>query len=156
VSKLNVVQAMYEQLTVKVIHQKNEAAALLKELTAERDALQAQINATTEAQRKKDADNAKVIADQKRRLAALAAASPGGQLRDPNAGRGCGRAGPEGGAATPAGNREEHPAEAGGLLSAQLSGLLVRLTGEADDINAAYESARADALMCRAAMGASP
>jgi hypothetical protein len=97
VSEKNVIQASYEQLTAKVIHQKMEATALLKKLTAERDALQAQVNDMRKAQEKKDADNAKLIADQAARLRALAAAAPGGQLRDPNAGRGCGRAGAEGG-----------------------------------------------------------
>jgi hypothetical protein len=156
VSEKNVIQASYEQLTAKVIHQKMEATALLKKLTAERDALQAQVNDMRKAQEKKDADNAKLIATQAARLRDLAAASPGGQLRDPNAGRGCGRAGAESGPAAAAGSGAEHAAEAGGLLSKELSGLLIRLTGEADDINAAYESARADALMCRQAQSASP
>lgn len=155
VSARNVVKAMYEQLTTKVIRQKNEAAALLKKLTAERDALQVQLNTATEAQRKKDAENAKTIADQKRRLADLNAAG-GGRLRDPNAGRGCSCPGAQGATEAPAASGAGHPAEAGGLLSKELSGLLLRLTGEADDINAAYESARADALICRQAMGASP
>jgi hypothetical protein len=76
-----------------VIRQKNEAAALLKKLTAERDALQLRINQDHDEQEKKDARDKKTIADQAARLAALAAAAPGGQLRDPNAGRGCGGSG---------------------------------------------------------------
>jgi hypothetical protein len=153
VSEKNVIQASYEQLAAKVIHQKLEATALLQRLIAERDALQVRINELWKQQEKKDADNAKLIADQAARLRALLAAAPGGQLRDPNA-AGCGRggAGPEGHASAATGDRPADATQAGGLLSAQLSGLLIRLTGEADGINAAYESARADALMCRQAL----
>jgi hypothetical protein len=145
-----------QQIVAQLAQQKKDAKAKLDALTAERDALQVQVNEAHQAQEKKDAENDKIIADQNRRLRALAAASPGGRLRDPNAGRGCGRAGAEGNAAATPRSSEEHPAEVGGLLSKELSGLLLRLTGEADDINAAYESARADAMMCRAATGSSP
>jgi hypothetical protein len=97
VSERNVVKAMYEQLTVKVIRQKNEAAALLKKLTAERDALQIKVNDAHNAQEKKDANAATVIDDLSRKLLAA------GRLRDPRAGRGSGGAGAQGNAAAVAG-----------------------------------------------------
>src|SRR5438045_91673 len=50
VSEKNVIQASYEVLTAKVVRQNNEAAALLKKLTAERDALQARVNEAHAAQ----------------------------------------------------------------------------------------------------------
>jgi hypothetical protein len=150
------IQATYEQLATKVIRTNEEAKGLLAKLTTERDALQTQLTAAHAAQEKKDADNAKTIAAQDARLRGPAASAPGGQLRDPNAGAGDCRAGPKGDAAADAGSGQEHPPEAGGLLSGQLSGLLRKLTREADGINAAYESARADALMCRQAAGATP
>jgi hypothetical protein len=153
VSERNTVQAMYEQLTTKVIHQKLEAAALLKKLTAERDALQAQINHDHDEQEKKDASNKKTIAAQAARLDALSAASPGGRLRDPNAGRGCSGASAEGHAAGDERGSEDHGAAAGGLVSAQLSGLLRGQAAGADKWARLYDLARADALMCRAALG---
>ena len=78
-------------------------------------------------------------------------ADPAGRLRDPNAAR-CGSGGdkPQDDASTTARDSSDNPTEAGGLLSAQLSGLLQRLAREADDINVAYASCRADAYTVRA------
>jgi hypothetical protein len=139
-----------DSLIKKVVAQKLEARLLLEKLTAEVKQLQARLIDAQKAQEKKDANNQAVIDAQARRLADAAAAH-GGQLRDPN---GCGRGGasPEGQGGAAAGTGEEHRAEAGGLLSAQLSRLLGKLTREADNINAAYESCRADAVNVRQAL----
>jgi hypothetical protein len=146
----DVAVAQLDSLIKKVVAQKLEARLLFEKLTAEVKQLQARLNDAQKAQEKKDANNKATIDAQARRLADAAAAH-GGQLRDPN---GCGRGGasPEGQGGAAAGTGEEHRAEAGGLLSAQLSRLLGKLTREADDINAAYESCRADAVNVRQAL----
>lgn len=99
-------------------------------------------------QEQKDATNQKTIADLSERLRRLA--DPVGRLRDPNA-PGCGNGGgsPPGEVAPAPGDRPADQPEAGGLLSAELGGLLQRITREADDINAAYASCRADAFAVR-------
>ena len=96
-----------------------------------------------------DAKAQSTVADLSSRLRQLAGQS--GRLRDPNA-HGCGRgsSGPTGEAATAPGAGAADPAEAGGLLSAELTGLLQRLTTEADEVNIAYASCRADAYQVRA------
>lgn len=98
----------------------------------------------------KDAKHQQTVATLTDRLRGLADSA--GRLRDPNAGR-CGPGGGSPQAEPPRapGDRPDDPAEAGGLLSAQLSGLLQQLTREADDINVAYASCRADAYAIRAA-----
>lgn len=96
-----------------------------------------------------DATHQKTVADLSSRLRSLAGAP--GRLRDPHA-AGCGPSGgsaPSEAARAPSG-RPADPAEAGGLLSADLSGLLQQLNREADDINVAYASCRADAYAVRA------
>lgn len=129
--------------------QKRQAAVLLAILTAEVKAAQSALDEFSRNQEKADANKRAIIADQARRLTALAAGN-GGKLRDPNAtGCGGGGAGPQGPSAPGAVAGAADVTQAPGLLSAQLSGLLLRLTGEADDINAAYESCRADALTVR-------
>ena len=99
-------------------------------------------------QEMQDAANQKTVDDLSDRL--RRAAGPAGRLRDPNAPQ----CGPGGGApprdfAPTAVAGAADRAEAGGLLSEQLSGLLRRLSREADDINAAYASCKADALGVR-------
>ena len=79
-----------------------------------------------------------------------AAAGPGGRLRDPNA-AGCGRSSDSatGDVAATSGNRADDGANGGGLLSIELTSLLSRLGAEADAINDAYTSCRADAYSVR-------
>jgi hypothetical protein len=90
----------------------------------------------------KDADNRKIVqalADRVRSLIGDA-----GRLRDPNAPRcGGGGGGATGQAAEGSGDRPADGTQTGGLLSAELSGLLAKLTHEADVINDAYISCRA-------------
>lgn len=97
-----------------------------------------------------DATHQKTVADLSSRLRTLAGAP--GRLRDPHA-AGCGPSGGStpGEAAPAPGGRPADPTEAGGLLSADLSGLLQRLQLEADTINVAYASCRADAYTVRGA-----
>jgi hypothetical protein len=95
-----------------------------------------------------DAKNRTTVAGLERRLRDAAGAA--GRLRDPNQ-AGCGSGSgstPDPVAASPS-DRAGNPAEAGGLFSAGATELLQRLTREADEINMAYSSCRADALSLR-------
>ena len=129
--------------------QKLEASRLLTKMTERADAATLELATAKATQETKDAQAAQTVETLKSQLAA--AAGPAGRLRDPNA-PGCGSSGgsPEG--QTP-GNPQGGPGDApqaGGLLSAELTGLLSKLTFEADDINEAYISCRADSLQVRA------
>ena len=123
------------------------AAQLAEEVNKTRAAEQA-LNEAKNNQELKDATHTQTIASLSDRL--RRAAGPAGWLRDPNA-TPCGRSGgdPEVVPAATASVGAADPAEAGGLLSAELAGLLQQLTREADDINAAYASCRADAYTVR-------
>lgn len=153
-------------LGVRVIDQKGydrakaEATAALKEqqrqaereLASETAKTRAAEQALRDFKTNQDIQDAKAqttVADLSRRLRQRAGKS--GRLRDPNA-HGCGRGSgsPSGETATATGSGAADPAEAGGLLSAELTGLLQRLTTEADEINIVYASCRADAYQVRA------
>ncbi|MDP3652026.1 MAG: hypothetical protein Q8R67_10120 [Rhodoferax sp.] len=128
---------------------KREAAnTLAGEIQKTRKAEQA-LQAITNTQDLKDANHAKTVADLSDRLRRIA--GPAGRLRDPHA-TGCG----SGGSSTPGadpgapGDRPADGAEASGLLSAELSGLLRGRLREADEINTAYISCRADVYTVRA------
>jgi len=97
----------------------------------------------------KDADNHKTIEVLSTYIRTIVGES--GRLRDPNA-AGCGGSGGStaGQTFSSASGGPANGTESGGLLSAELSGLLTRLTREADDINEAYISCRADAFQVRA------
>lgn len=141
-------QAAVDQIAIKDLKEK-AAETLAAETLKTRNAEQA-LQAFTDAQNLKDADHEKTVADLHDQL--RRAAGPAGRLRDPHATSGCG-AGSGGAtdqAASSSGDRPADGAEAGGLLSAELTGLLERLTREADDINAAYASCRAQAEADRA------
>jgi hypothetical protein len=120
---------------------KAEASKALAAETAKTRQAEQALNDFKNSQELKDAQSVKTIADLADRLRRSAGAV--GRLRDPNAaGCGAGRGGPasDAAAAAPAGPADG--AEVGGLLSAELSGLLQQLTVEADQINAAYASCR--------------
>ncbi len=100
-------------------------------------------------QESKDVDHQTIVSDlgNKLRIANGAAV----RLRDPNAAPGCrlGSSSPQS-PATPAPSiSAENSTETGGLLSVQLSDLLVRLLREADEGNNAYISCRSDAYTVR-------
>ena len=134
--------------TVAINKQKAEAAATLASETDKVHAAERALQDFKNDQELQDADHKKTVTDLSDRLRRIAGAA--GRLRDPNA-AGCGQG--SGGAtnqtATTAGGGPADPAQAGGLLSAELSGLLAQLTKEADDINIAYTSCRADAYAVR-------
>ena len=130
---------------------KAQAAATLAAETAKAERAEHALQAATDFQNQKDHDHEKTVADLADRL--RRAAGPAGRLRDPHATAGCGA----GGSGTPsqvasaAGDRPGDDAQAGGLLSAELTGLLQRLQREADTINDAYASCRADGIEVRGA-----
>lgn len=130
--------------------QKVAAVGLLLSETQRANAIERRLQNLKNIQEQKDATHQKTVADLSERLRSLS--GPAGRLRDPNA-PGCGRGGggTAGEATAPPGDRPTDQPEAGGLLSADLSGLLQRLTREADEINSAYLSCRADAFAVRGA-----
>ncbi|WP_294768646.1 hypothetical protein [uncultured Rhodoferax sp.] len=134
--------------TAALEKQRGEARATLAAETEKTRAVEAEFREFKLNREHIDADNQKTVADLQRRVRTLA--GPTGRLRDPNA-PGCGGGGgrTEAQAAASHGSGAENGAQAGGLLSAELSGLLQRLTAEADEINLAYASCRADAFQVR-------
>lgn len=128
--------------------QKIEAAATLASETAKTRTAEQALSHFKNAQELKDAADQKTVADLSDRLRRLA--GPAGRLRDPQA-AGCGpsSSGNPGATAATPGDRADDPSQAGGLLSGGATELLLRLTREADDINAAYTSCRADAYAVR-------
>ena len=127
--------------------QAEAATTLATETDKTRSAEQALATAKNN-QELKDAARQKTIAGLSDRL--RSAAGPAGRLRDPNATQ-CGGSGgsPPGDPATATAAGPTDRAEAGGLLSGPLTELLQRLARDADDINAAYASCRADAYTLR-------
>lgn len=125
--------------------QKAEAAKLLAEETARADAVTGAFLVFKDKQESKDVQAAKITSGLKTQLAV--AAGTAGRLRDPNAtpcGRGQGGSSPETQTASSPSGGSSDGAKTGGVLSEELTGLLQKLTGEADEINTAYASCRAD------------
>lgn len=115
-------------------------------LKAERErvaAIEQRMQADQLAQTKKDADNGKVIADLGRQL------RDAGRLRDPGATTGRGGCGADRDVTPGAAPGADDDPQGPGLLSAELSNLLRTQAAEADAINIAYASCRADALSIR-------
>lgn len=142
---VSITTAAYESALNK---QKAEAAELLATETAKVRGAEQALQTIKNNQELQDADHQKTVANLSDRLRSLA--GPTGRLRDPNA-PGCGLSSsgaPPDTAAAP-GDSADHPAQTGGLLSVQLSDLLIRVLREADDINDAYSSCRADAYAVR-------
>jgi hypothetical protein len=138
----DVALAQLNDLVVKVVAQKKEARLLFEKLTAQVKQLQQLINDAHQAQEKKDANNLATVTRLSRELDAV-------QLRDPGARRGGGGAGTTGGAAPTAGDRPANAGEGGGVLSEEASRFLRGIVLEADTVNVAYESCRADAVNVR-------
>jgi hypothetical protein len=139
------------EYTAAITAQKAEASALLARETAKVRTAEQTLQTITDTQNIKDFENAKTLTTLSDRL--RAAAGPAGRLRDPHAVRcgGSSAATPSAPAAAP-GDSAANPAQADGLLSADLSRLLRDLTASADQINAAYASCRADAFAVRQAV----
>lgn len=133
-----------------IAQQKAEAAATLASETNKTRTAEQALQDFKNTQELQDATHQKTVADLSSRLRTLANSS--GRLRDPHApGCGAGSGGTASEAATASGDRPADGAQAGGLLSADLSGLLQRLQLEADVVNNAYTSCRADAFAVRGA-----
>jgi len=135
----------------KVNVQKADAIKLLDQERAKVAATSMSLRNFKDNQEIKDANNKKAVSGYERRL--RAAAGPAGRLRDPNASYatrcGGGGGGPQGADTAAAGHRADDVAQATGLFSVGATALLQRLAREADDINLAYASCRADALSIR-------
>lgn len=127
------------------------AARLLAQETDKVRLVEKEIERWKQKQEVDDERNRKHVENLAARLRDLA--GPAGRLRDPRAGTGHGGDAPQGGAAAAACGGDGDTAQTGGLLSAELTGLLRRLTAEADEINMAYISCRADAVAVREIMG---
>jgi len=126
--------------------QKKEAAIVLAGETARVVSAERALQDFKNRQEVKDAGNKKTVDTLSARLRDLAV---NGRLRDPHAGRGSGGGGASGAVASGTGNRPDNGAETPGLLSAELSGFLGQRLKEADEINNAYISCRADAEAVR-------
>lgn len=139
--------ATYEAALSK---QKLEASLKLTDETAKTRRAELALQTFKNEQDLKDEKHQTIVAAMSTRLRGLAGSA--GRLRDPNQ-TGCGSSGGSapGAAAAATADRSDDGAEAGGLLSAELSGLLQQRTQEADVINIAYASCRADAFKVRAA-----
>lgn len=128
-------------------------AAAATELGAEiRKTLEAErkLSAALAAQEKTDADNAKTVADLRADLRAKSRAAGGPGLRDPfAAGCGGGGGGAPGAAVAGADSGAADAAASTGLLSEPLEQLLLKITSEADEVNLAYISCRADSQAVR-------
>jgi hypothetical protein len=131
-----------------IAKQKEEANKIIAFEAARVEATEKRLRESKDNQEIQDANNQKKITVLSGRVRALSDVV--GRLRDPNAGRGPGSGSPQGGTPTDASNSVYNRAEAAGLLSIQLSGLLREKSLEADEINAAYISCRADAFSVRA------
>jgi len=112
--------------------------------------LERQLGAAKDQQEKTDAANRKKSEAQGRVIADLRARNDG-RLRDPNA-TSCTGTGPAVATGSSSGAGAADATQSGGLLSEPISRLFERLTREADEINDAYASCRADALTLRATL----
>jgi len=128
--------------------QKAEAVLLLDAERAKVSAIEQTLRNFKDNQEIRDAKNKTTVAGYERRL--RAAAGSAGRLRDPNA-EGCGGGGdsPKSPDTASAGHRATDAAEGARLLSKPLTELLFELIREADEINLAYASCRADTMSIR-------
>ena len=107
---------------------------------------EAALNTFKNEQELKDGKSKTKVAELER---SLRLAARDGRLRDPDA-KACGERDPaQSKDSTDPGNRLDDGSEAGGVFSKGATGLLLRLTKEADDVNAAYASCREDSLNLR-------
>lgn len=113
---------------------RNESFNALVDENAKVHEAESKLNALKNKQEISDAAAQKTTAD-------LSGQLHGARLRDQNA---VSRCASNGGTPSPASVSADHGSEAGGVLSTQLTGLLQKLTREADEVNLAYASCRAD------------
>lgn len=143
------VQHTADHYEVAIKAKNAEAATQLAAETAKTRAAEQALQDRKNTQEMTDANHQKTVADLSDRL--RRAAGQSGRLRDPNAIAGCrpSGGGATGQAASTPGDRPADDAETGGLFSAGATELFQRLTREADDINDAYASCRADTYTVR-------
>lgn len=142
----NEAEKLYAALVLDVEKQKTTAATTLSKETQKVADAQAELTTLRAEQETKDYQNAKDRSELEGKLRAATAAN-GGRLRDPNATPAQCRS--SGGSANaqspaPANGGAANPAETDGVLSTQLTGLLRKLTLEADEINDAYIACKPD------------
>lgn len=129
---------------------KQKAAASLKlaDETAKTRSIEQALQTFKNEQDLKDEKHQTIVAAMSTRLRGLA--GPAGRLRDPNqTGCGSGGGGAQSATATATADRADDRAETGGLLSGPLTDLFLNITREADEINVAYTSCRADSIGIR-------
>lgn len=146
-----VARTNYDTLDAAVKAQKKEAAAELAAARAEVADWQARYNGARRAQEIQD-ENAQATIDKARRDLRAASDRNGGRLRDRWAeGARCGGGGARAaaGSGPGAGDLAGDATQAGGLLSERFTAAIERLTLEADTINRAYATCRADAYTLR-------
>ncbi len=145
------VQITTDRYETALAKQKAEAATMLAGETAKTRATEQALQAFKNTQELNDANHQKIVADLSDRL--RRAAGPAMRLRDPNATPGCWAGGGSAPSQTtsPTDTGPADGTQTAGLLSAELTGLLSKLTREADDINDAYASCKADSIAVRAA-----
>lgn len=137
----------YAKLELDVSKQKIEAAKLLTQETTKVLDAERLLRTAQSAQNLKDASNEKTVVTLRRDLDMSLVA---GRLRDPFA-NGCGNSGNSPPVETPTvtANSGGNSAQTGGLLSPELTDFLLIRLEEADTINLAYISCRADAVTSR-------
>lgn len=141
-------RAMYEAQAQIEGSKRAAADRLALEIQKTRRAEEA-LQTAKNTQELKDANHQKTVESLSDRLRALAHSS--GRLRDPHAtGCGAGGGGSQGQPPAAPGDRPSDPAEAGGLLSKQLTEFLLGQAADADQLNNAYLACRADSMNIRA------
>jgi hypothetical protein len=147
-------KANVTKLSSAIETQKEEAAATLRTLNASVLAQQKTIDAAHAAQEKQDASNVQVVAGLQQGLRD-ALDKRGSRLCNPApAGRGSGGGGAAGQGAAGAGAGAADGTQTAGVLQPDARGLLERLMREADAVNIAYASCKADSQTVRG-LGAS-
>lgn len=136
-------KADHAALKAAVAEQKAQAAKTLAAETERVRGAEQALQTALNTQNTKDYTNAQKIETLRRRLADAAAVG----LRDPSSGS-CGGGSASAATAAP-GVSTADTTQASGVLSASLVGLLQSITIDADRINAAYASCRADAYEVR-------
>lgn len=146
----DITKAALSDLQAALANQKIETGKLLANETAAVLRLERELQTALGNQEKTDATN-------KRKIDALGAdlrkhsrVGGGSGLRDPFAERGGSSCTPQSQTVSSAEGGAGNATPTSGLLSAELEGFLLSRFGEADAINAAYISCRADALNLRA------
>lgn len=122
---------------------KAQAALALAAAVKGKDTAEEALRVAVRTQEDKDAKNQKTVVEFRRQLAAV------GVLRDPYAkasGCGGGSSGPATAVAAASSPGTSDGAEAAGVLSKELTGFLQQQADEADAVNLAYISCRADLL----------